>query len=171
MIVVSDTSPITNLAAIGQLDLLRHLYSSIVIPEAVYNEMVSAGKPVPGAIEVQTLSWIQVQTIDDAQRVAALQASQDNIDLGEAEAIALALELNAELLLMDERRGRALAQNCGLNVTGLLGVLLQAKHKGLISLVRPVVDELIEEADFRLSNQLYQSILQTANEIGDELKK
>jgi hypothetical protein len=88
VIVVSDTSPITNLSAIGQLDLLRHLYGSIVIPQAVYNEMVAAGKPVPGAIEVQTLSRIQVQNIDDVQRVAALQASQDNIDLGEAEAIA-----------------------------------------------------------------------------------
>lgn len=164
MIVVSDTSPITNLAAIGQLDLLRHLYGSIVIPEAVYNEMVAAGKPVPGAIEVQTLSWIQVQNIDDTQRVVALQASQDNIDLGEAEAIALALELNAELLLMDERRGRALAQNCGLNVTGLLGVLLQAKRKGLISLVKPVIDELIEIADFRLNNQLYMTVLESVGE-------
>ena len=167
MIVVSDTSPITNLAAIGQLDLLSHLYGRIVIPEAVYDEMVAAGKPVPGAIEVQTLSWIQVQNIDDVQRVAALQSSQNNIDLGEAEAITLALELNAELLLMDERRGRALAQSCGLNVTGLLGVLLQAKRKGLISLVKPLVDELVEKADFRLSEQLYLSILQAANEIED----
>ncbi|MFH7244678.1 MAG: DUF3368 domain-containing protein [Spirulina sp.] len=75
-----------------------------------------------------------------AKRVFALQASQNNIDLGEAEAITLALELNADLLLMDERRGRALAQNCGLNVTGLLGVLLQAKRKGLIPLVKPIVD-------------------------------
>ena len=81
MIVVSDTSPITNLAAIGQLDLLHHLYGSIVIPEAVYTEMVAVGKLVPGAIEVQTLSWIQVQNIDDVQRLAALQASQNNIDL------------------------------------------------------------------------------------------
>jgi len=159
VIVVSDTSPITNLSAIGQLDLLRYLYGSTVIPQAVYNEMVAAGKPVPGAIEVQTLSWIQVQNIDDVQRVAALQASQDNIDLGEAEAIALALELNAGLLLMNERRGRALAQSCGLNVTGLLGILLQAKRKELISLVKPVVDELIEKAAFRLSRQLYLSIL------------
>lgn len=164
MIVVSDTSPITNLAAIGQLDLIRHLYGIIVIPEAVYTEMVAAGKPVPGAIEVQTLSWIQVQNIDNVQRVAALQASQNNIDLGEAAAIALALELNAELLLMDERRGRALAQNCGLNVTGLLGVLLQAKRRDLISLVKPVLDELIEKADFRLNNQLYLSALESAGE-------
>lgn len=164
MIVVSDTSPITNLAAVGQLDLLRQLYRTIVIPEAVYTEMVAAGKPVPGAVEVQTLCWIQVQSIDDVQRVAALQSSQNNIDLGEAEAIALALELKAELLLMDERRGRVLGQSCGLNVTGLLGILLQAKRKGLIPLVKPVVDELIEKANFRLDNQLYVTVLGSAGE-------
>ncbi|PSR18055.1 DUF3368 domain-containing protein [filamentous cyanobacterium CCP3] len=167
MTVVSDTSPITNLAAIGQLDLLHRLYGNIVIPKAVYTEMVAAGKPVPGAIEVQTLPWIQVQNISDTQRVFELQVNQNNIDLGEAEAIALALELNAELLLMDERRGRALAQICSLNVTGLLGVLLQAKRKGLISFIKPVIDELIKKADFRLSDDLYLSILRTANEIED----
>jgi predicted nucleic acid-binding protein len=164
VIVVSDTSPITNLAVIGQLDLLRQLYNHIVIPEAVYSEMVAAGKPVPGAVEVQTLSWIQVQSVKDSQRVYTFQTNQNNIDLGEAEAITLALELNADLLLMDERRGRALAQNCGLNVTGLLGVLLQAKGKGLIRMVKPVIDELIEKADFRLNNKLYLTVLEAADE-------
>ncbi len=59
MIIVSDTSPITNLAAIGQLDLLRQLYSNVTIPQAVYNEMVGVDRIVPGAVEVQQLSWIQ----------------------------------------------------------------------------------------------------------------
>nr|WP_278003375.1 DUF3368 domain-containing protein [Nodosilinea sp. TSF1-S3] len=127
--------------------------------------MVAAGKLVPGAIEVQTLPWIQVQNIGNVQKVADLQASQNNIDLGEAAAIALALELNAELLLMDERRGRTLAQNCGLNVTGLLGVLLQAKRKGLIPLIKPIIDELIDKADFRLSKHLYMTVLEAAGEL------
>jgi uncharacterized protein len=61
VIVVSDTSAITNLAAIAQLDLLRKLYSTIVIPVAVYNEMVSVGKIVPGTVELQTLPWIKTQ--------------------------------------------------------------------------------------------------------------
>ena len=69
MIVVSDTSPITNLAAISQLDLLQQLYGTIVIPLAVYNEMVVAGKNVPGAVEVKSLFWIQTQTLTDAQKV------------------------------------------------------------------------------------------------------
>jgi predicted nucleic acid-binding protein len=66
MIIVSDTSPITNLAAIGQLDLLQGLYTRIIIPVAVYDEMVNVGKPVPGAVEVQTLSWIQTQAVSKA---------------------------------------------------------------------------------------------------------
>lgn len=80
MIIVSDTSPITNLAAIGQLDLLRQLYSTIVIPTAVYDEMVSVGKVVPGAVEVQTLTWIQTCTVANAQSVIDIQTDQDNID-------------------------------------------------------------------------------------------
>ena len=164
MIVVSDTSPITNLAAIAQLDLLQQLYTSLIIPTAVYNEMVEVDKVVPGAVEVQTLSWIQTQAVADAQRVTDLQTSQENIDLGEAEAIILAVELKADLLLMDERRGRALATSYGLSVTGLLGVLLQAKRNGLISTVKPLMDQLIEQVDFRVSSQLYTTILQSASE-------
>jgi len=164
MIVVSDTSPITNLAAIGQLDLLRQLYKTIIIPQAVYDEMVAVNKVVPGAVEVQSLSWIQTKTVADVQRVTDIQTSQNNIDLGEAEAIILALELKANLLLMDERRGRALATNYGLNVTGLLGVLLQAKQNGFIPMVKPLIDRLIGELDFRVSSQLYATILQASGE-------
>lgn len=164
MIVISDTSPITNLAAIGQLDLLQQLYTTIVISTAVYNEMVAVAKIVPGAVEVQTLSWIQTQTVADAKRVVDIQTSQANIDLGEAEAIALALELKADLLLMDERRGRTLAINYGLNITGLLSILLQAKRNGFIISVKPILNLLIEEADFRVNSQLYEAILQAADE-------
>lgn len=164
MIIVSDTSPITNLAAIGQLDLLRKLYTTIVIPEAVYNEMVAVDKQVPGAVEVQTFGWIKRQAIANPQSVIDLQENQDGIDLGEAEAIILALEVKANLLLMDERRGRTLATKYGLNVTGLLGVLLQAKRNSFIALIKPSIDQLIEEADFRVSAELYATVLQTAGE-------
>jgi uncharacterized protein len=164
VIVVSDTSPITNLAAIGQLDLLRQIYGTIVIPLAVYREMAAAGKTVPGAIEVQTLAWIQTQTVTDVQRAVDLQVNHDQIDVGEAEAIALALELKADLLLMDERRGRALANTYALNVVGLLGVLLQAKQSGIIIVVKPLLDQLIDQADFRVSRELYDIVLQRAGE-------
>ncbi|NES21084.1 MAG: DUF3368 domain-containing protein [Symploca sp. SIO3E6] len=164
MIVVSDTSPITNLAAIGQLDLLQKLYTRIIIPVAVYNEMVSVDKLVPGAIEVKTLPWIETQAVTDLQQVSIIRESQENIDLGEAEAITLALKLKADLLLMDERRGRTVAIGYGLQVTGLLGVLVQAKGNNLIQSVKPLVDQLIEQADFRVSDQLYKTILEIAGE-------
>ena len=164
MIVVSDTSPITNLAAINQLNLLQRLYTRLVIPTAVYNEMVRVDKLVPGAVEVQTLPWIQTQTIATSQQVKMLRESEKNIDLGEAEAIILALELKADLLLMDERRGREVAMRYGLQITGLLGVLLQAKGNRLIPAVKPLMEQLIEQADFRVSNQLYATILEFAGE-------
>ena len=164
MIVVSDTSPITNLAAINQLNLLQRLYTRLIIPTAVYNEMVRVDKLVPGAVEVQTLPWIQTQIVAASQQVRMFRESQENIDLGEAEAIILALELKADLLLMDERRGRAVAMSYGLQVTGLLGVLLQAKRNRLIPAVKPLMEQLIEQADFRVSNQLYATILEFGGE-------
>ncbi|MEJ1932796.1 DUF3368 domain-containing protein [Nostoc sp. NIES-2111] len=152
------------MAAIGQLDLLRQLYSSVTIPKAVYDEMVSLDKVVPGTVEVQTLSWIKVQAIVDSQKVREILESQDNIDLGEAEAIILSLEIKADLLLMDERRGRTVATNYGINITGLLGVLLQAKKQGLVSSIKPLIDQLITNADFRVSPQLYVLVLKSAQE-------
>ncbi len=165
MIIVSDTSPITNLAAIGQLDLLRQLYGSVIIPEAVYNEMVGVNKIVPGAVEVQTLSWIQTQAIVNSLQVTEIQENNESIHLGEAEAIILSLEMKADLLLMDERRGRIVATNYGISVTGLLGLLLQAKNQGLIPVIKPLIDQLITQADFRVSPQLYTVILQASNEV------
>jgi predicted nucleic acid-binding protein len=165
MIVISDTSPITNLAAIGQLDILRVLYGQIIIPVAVYNELVQAPcQPIPGAIEVQTLSWIQTQRVSNLSKVNEILAIQLNIDRGEAEAIQLALELKANLIIIDEKRARMLATSLGLKVTGLLGILIQAKNQQVIVAVKPLIDRLIQEADFRLSEVLYQTVLKLAGE-------
>ena len=98
MIVVSNTSPIINLASIGQLELLKTLYSNIIIPQAVRDEIV-AGAGQPGAKEAQTLGWIATHQVTNQPLVTALQA---DLDRGEAEAIALAIEIRAELLLLDE---------------------------------------------------------------------
>lgn len=124
MIIVSDTSPITNLAAIGRLDLLQTLYERIIIPSEVYDEMVRIGKVVPGMHEVKTLPWIETQEVVDKDRICEIVNTREKIDLGEAAAIALAIERKADVLLMNERRGRAVATEFGLKVVGLLGVLL-----------------------------------------------
>ncbi len=126
--------------------------------------MVGVDQIVPGAVEVQQLSWIQAIPVINFQQVTEIQQQYNNIDLGEAEAIILSLELNADLLLMDERRGRAIAAIYRRNVTGLLGVLLQAKKQGVIPTIKPLIDQLIAAADFRLSQQLYAIVLQSADE-------
>ncbi len=104
MIVISDTSVITNLAAIQHLHLLQQLYDLILIPNAVYQELTDIDPPVPGTREAQTLSWLEVRTVTNRALVERLQ-SQSQLDRGESEAIALTLEMNADLLLIDERRG------------------------------------------------------------------
>lgn len=103
MSIVSNASPLINLARIGKLNLLRQLYGGLTIPNAVWQEVVFEGAGQPGADEVEAATWIKSQAVTNRELVRALQ---QELDAGEAEAIALALEIGAELLLMDERLGR-----------------------------------------------------------------
>jgi uncharacterized protein len=135
MIVVCNTSPITNFAEIARLDLLHSIYGEVVIPKAVYDELTNVPNPVPGGVEVQTYDWISVQPVLDQSKVSVFR---QNIDFGEAEAIALALELRADRLLIDDAAGRAIALGEGLQITGILGILLIAKRRGLIDSVQPI---------------------------------
>ncbi len=163
MIVISDTSAITNLAAIQHLRLLSQLYNQVTIPEAVYRELADVEPAVPGTLEAQTASWIQVRQVTNHYFVERLQ-QEARLDPGESEAIALALELNADLLLIDERRGRAEADRLGLRITGLLGILVEAKRQNHIVAVKPVMDALIATSEFRVSPALYDQILEMVDE-------
>lgn len=164
MIVISDTSAITNLAAIHNLQLLLQLYSQVMIPEAVYRELADIDPPVPGTLEVQRASWLEVREIVNREVVERLQ-DEVRLDSGESEAIAVALELNADMLLIDERRGRAKADRLGVRITGLLGILVEAKQKNLIVAVKPLIDELIAKSEFRVSSALYSQILNVVDEV------
>jgi hypothetical protein len=161
VIVVSNTSPLINLAAIGQLDLLHQLYGRIVIPHAVYREIVVDGTGQSGSDQVMTLEWIETRRVVGRVVVASLCIE---VDEGEAESIALASELEADLLLLDERRGRLVASRLELRFIGLLGVLIEAKHRGLIPGVQPILDDLIQKAGFWISCELYDRVLQAAGE-------
>ena len=161
MIVVSNTSPIFYLSTIGQLDLLRQLYSEIVIPTTVFNEITNVGNTDASARVVPTLSWMKTQSATDRAFVNTLRAE---LDPGEAEAIALAVELNADRLLMDERLGRAAAMRVGLQVIGVLGLLIAAKRNNLIQEVKPLLDALIEQVGFWIDARLYAEVLQAVGE-------
>jgi len=161
VIVVSNTSPISNLAKVGQLMLLQQIYGKIIIPTAVYYELTAEGAGELVATAVQTATWIETQPVANRILVTRLL---NQLNEGEAEAIALAVELNADQLLIDERLERREAASLGLRITGVLGVLLVAKRRTLIPAVKPVMDDLIAQAVFRISEQLYADILQRAVE-------
>jgi uncharacterized protein len=161
VIVISDASPLIALAAIKKLDLLRALYSELVIPAAVYDEITAVRPTDPGANDVREAEWIQVRSVKNRALVEALTLE---LDAGEAEAIALAVELDADLLLMDERRGRIAATRLGCRVVGVLGLVIEAKAAGILPAVRPVVDALTTDAGFRISQALLEKVLASAGE-------
>jgi predicted nucleic acid-binding protein len=161
MIVVSDTSCIINLAIVNRLSLLRSLFQEVIIPDAVYNEIVVDGSTEPGADEVKNANWISSKKCHNKLLLGELLKT---LDEGESEAIVLAIELNATLLLIDEEKGRKEAERLKIQYTGLLGVLLIAKEKGLLTEIKPIIDELMLKAEFRISPKLYREVLTLAQE-------
>jgi predicted nucleic acid-binding protein len=161
VIIVSNTSPLMNLAVVEHLNLLPQLYGPIQVPRAVLQELSAIAIYHPGVHLISTLPWIECASVTDLMLVESLRLQ---LDPGEAEAIALAVEKRAERLLIDERRGRQIAAHMGLKSIGVLGLLLEAKHKGLLPTVQPVLDDLISKAGFWVSRQLYQQVLQAARE-------
>jgi predicted nucleic acid-binding protein len=165
MKIVSNASPLINLARIGQLELLQRLYGELTLPEAVWREVVVEGAGQPGAKAVEAASWIRVQPATNRELVQALR---QELDAGEAEAIALALEVKAELLLMDEHLGHETALHMAVRCVGLIGVLIDAKRKGVVNSIRPLLDSLQDAAGFWVSQALYQRVLQDEGELPKE---
>lgn len=124
MIVVSDTSALSNLALVDQIWLLEAIYQTVIIPDVVAHELAAASNPTISAI--LQLDWIQTQSLTNPQLANQLQQDR-GLDAGEANAIALALDLQADDLLIDERLGRQEAIRLGLSIIGILGILLVAK--------------------------------------------
>ena len=153
MIVVADTSAISNLLTIGHEWILRDLFGIVIVPPAVASELRVWHPELPAFISVQA-----------PRNSAVILDFTQILDRGEIEAISLALELNANLLLIDERKGRAEAHRLGLKITGLLGVLLEAKKIGLLDRLAPLLDELIDGADFRISATVKSEFLRLAGE-------
>lgn len=161
MIVGCNASPLINLAWLGRLDLLRHLYTSILVPDAVRREVLIAGKGKPGAGEVESAHWITYAAVQNMPLVHAL--AQD-LDAGEAEVIALAVERTADMVIMDERLGRQTAAHFGLSYIGTIGILMAAKRYGAIPEIRPDLERLKFQQGFYISEALFRRILADAGE-------
>ena len=159
-IVVSNSTPLIALAWLNRLDLPEALFGTVSIPIAVRDE-IQHNPGAVGASELSSASWLRAVAVRDLLAVSLLQ---DQLDMGESEAIVLAHELGASLLLMDERRGRRRAIQAGLKVVGTLGILMQARRKNLVGPLRPMLDQL-KQIPFYMSDELYLDILRQLGEI------
>lgn len=162
MIIVSDTSPISNLVIIGRLHILQQLFSEIVVPPAVNEEILALQQLGTNISAYQTAPWIRTIHPTDISKVQILES---RLDIGEAQAIVLALEIGCDLLLMDERLGTNIARSEGLRTIGLVGVLVRAKELMIVESVGELLSELRRSAGFWLDDDLEQTVLKEVGEI------
>lgn len=152
MIVISDTSAISNLYQIGILDVLHQLFGDITITPAVKRELYAI---LEQGNKLDEIDWIIVKYPSDQKLISELL---EILDLGEAESIALAIESNAKYLIIDEFKGREIATSYNLKIIGILGVLISAKKSGLLEEIGPKIKQL-REIGFRLSLSLVNKVL------------
>jgi predicted nucleic acid-binding protein len=162
MTIVADSGPILSFARVNRLELLHQVIGDLTIPDAIYEEIVVRGAGKPGSTEVQGASWIRNLPVRDRVFVDQLPPK---LHLGEREAIALAKEQGA-VLLVDEREARREALHQGLTVMGSLRVLREAKTCGIIPRVRPILDELIA-AGMYIGEPLSEAFLRQLDEAED----
>ena len=153
MNVVSNSTPLIALSRINKFSLLREYFGEIYIPEEVYDEVVTRGGNLFGAEEVASAEWIKIENVKSIIAVKSLSIA---LDKGEAEAIVLAREKDA-MLIIDEGEGRRIAESLGLKITGTVGILLLASADGKLDF-KNTIDELIA-VGFRLSEGEYKRIL------------
>jgi predicted nucleic acid-binding protein len=160
MIVVCDTSPISGLIILEKLDLLYSLYNTVYIPQKVKIELLRIQDKKYDVEKFLNNNWVKIEAISKIELYNQFRIS---LDEGESEAITLAIELNANILLIDELKGRMEASKIGLNVVGLIGVLIESKVKQLIPSMKEMLDKLIQN-HFWINPELYNKVLKLVNE-------
>ena len=148
-IVIADTSTLIIFQKIDEFDILKKMYDEVAVTKEIVDEF---GEALPEWFLIEEVSNKQYQTLLETQ-----------VDLGEASAIALAIEKKNSLLILDDIKARKLAQKLNLEITGTLGILLKAKHLNIISNVKSMIDKLIE-TDFRISDNIIQEVLKISGE-------
>lgn len=161
MIVVADTSVIINLCRVGQSGLFRQLFQEVVIPPEVAAEFARLASGTPRFAGLRLPDGIRQQS--PAALLPAVRAAA-GLDSGEAAALSLAVEIHADAVLLDERRGHEVAVQLGLRTIGILGILLRAKSAGFLPAMKPVMDALQRDAGFWLSESLRKQVLKAAGE-------
>ena len=159
MIVIADTTPLITLMKLQRLDLLEKLFGNVIIPNAVYEELISNSMYLAEAQMIAHCSFLKRFEVSDRQSIKILREVV-GLDAGESEAIALAEEKNADLLIIDERKGRRVAKQMELKIIGTIGILLQAFDCKILS--KTEILSCIEElkySNIRISNSLFELVL------------
>ncbi len=156
MLIISDSSPLICFIKINRLDILQKLFSEVIVPPIVYEE-VQRIKPLGFEVdEFLQAQWITVQKPTNETLVSDLSLKVDD---AEAEAIALAKEIAPDFLLIDERKGTSLARNMGIKTIGVVGIVIRAKDKKIISEGKVLLDELRTKPKFWISEDVYRLAL------------
>jgi uncharacterized protein len=158
--IVGDSGPLIAFAIVGQLELLPRLYRRVIVPQTVWDEVTVRGAGLPGASEVSRITWAEIQHADP-QRVLSLAIL---VDRGEAEAIALAMDLPGSTVLLDDALARRVAERFGVERIGTLGVLRRAKKAGLLAAIKPLVEQLQASGIF-MRPSLVETVLRDVGEL------
>ncbi|MCM1127960.1 MAG: DUF3368 domain-containing protein [Lachnospiraceae bacterium] len=164
MIIISDTTPLISLLKIGRLELLNYLFGEIQIPYAVYRELTASDKFKQEAIEILQSEYIQKVDVGDKKSVALLMRAT-GLDEGESEAIILSDEIKADILLMDELKGRQVAKQMGIKIMGTVGILMTAFERKLLSAdeIKQCIN-VMKNNGRHISEQLYEQLLDKIGE-------
>ncbi len=162
MKIVANSSILISLSSINRLSLLKEKFGTVYIPEAVWREVVDLGGGEVGSEEVKKAKWIKTAKVEDQNLVSALNES---LDLGESEAIALSLQLRGDIILLDEKDARVIADKYHLKPMGSIGILIWAKRAKKIENLKSELDKLINEGGFRVAPEIYNRVLLEVGEL------
>ncbi len=157
--VVSNTTPILSFMKLNRLYILKEIYKEIIIPEAVYLELEKGRSKY--YINISDESWIKIVKVKNKSLIKQLEK---DLDKGESESITLSIEISTDLLLIDEKLGRKIAEEKGIKISGTIGVLLKAKKRGIVKEVKPFIYELIEKGNY-YKDSFIKLVLEYAGEL------
>lgn len=169
MLIISDTTPIISLMKVGQLDLLKNMFGSVVIPKAVYDELTVNINFEKEINSFNKCTFVKVETVENESYVNILR-NDTGLDAGESEAIVMVKEKQADLLLMDERKGRQVAKKMGIRITGTIGILLQAFDESFLT--KEDVEQclmLLKKSNIRISENLCNKVYEHIEKINAEI--